>query len=449
MITKNPAIRILYVSATSGLAVKQLKFIKDILTSDIYRYYWPDMVNVDEAKREKWTETEISVDHPKRKEENIRDSTVFTSGLTTTITGLHCDVAVLDDIVVYENAYTEEGREKVARQYSFLASIEGTDSVEKVVGTRYHPKDLYNDLLSKQVEHFEDGELIEADSLYEVFERPVENSTLQDGSGEFLWPRQTRSDGKTFGFDQNILARKKAQYSDRTQFFAQYYNNPNNAENAGIKRDHFQYYDKKHLTRSDGKWSIFGKRINIFAAIDFAYSLNKKADFTSIVVVGVDKDFNYYVLDIDRFKSPLISEYFMHILRLHQKWDFRKIRAEVTSAQEVIVRDLKDNYIRPYGLALTVDDHKPTSRMGSKEERILAALQAKYNNKQMWHYEGGNCQTLEDELLQAHPPHDDVKDALASVIDICMAPTSGGHTSYKHNTFLSEVSNNRFGGINI
>jgi hypothetical protein len=36
-ITRNPAIRVLYISSTSNLAQKQLKFIKDILTSDIYR----------------------------------------------------------------------------------------------------------------------------------------------------------------------------------------------------------------------------------------------------------------------------------------------------------------------------------------------------------------------------------------------------------------------------
>ena len=65
-ITRNPAIRILYISSTSGLAVKQLKFIKDILTSKIYTTLWPDMVHPEEAKREKWTETEISIDHPLR-----------------------------------------------------------------------------------------------------------------------------------------------------------------------------------------------------------------------------------------------------------------------------------------------------------------------------------------------------------------------------------------------
>src|SRR6185437_5199890 len=75
-ITADPTLRILLLSSTSNLATKQLKFIKDILTSDTYRLYWPDMVNKDEAKREKWTEREISVDHPLRKEWSIRDPSI-------------------------------------------------------------------------------------------------------------------------------------------------------------------------------------------------------------------------------------------------------------------------------------------------------------------------------------------------------------------------------------
>ena len=37
-VVRNPSIRILYISATSNLAIKQLKFIKDILTSERVRY---------------------------------------------------------------------------------------------------------------------------------------------------------------------------------------------------------------------------------------------------------------------------------------------------------------------------------------------------------------------------------------------------------------------------
>ncbi len=443
-ITRNPAVRILYISSTSNLANKQLKFIKDILLSDKYRFYWPDMVLPDEGKREKWTETEISVDHPKRKAEFIRDPTVFTAGLTTAIVGMHCDIAIMDDVVTSQNGLTEEGREKTESQYSLLASIESSDACEWIVGTRYHPKDLYGTLLEKKVSVFnEEGELVAEDDLYEVFEKQVES--IGDGTGEFLWPRQQRKDGKWFGFNKAILATKKAQYLDQVQFRAQYYNDPNSAEGNSIPRDCFQYYDRSFLTRSGSYWHFKGKRLNVFAAMDFAYTIRAKSDYSAIVVVGVDEAHNYYVLDIDRFKTNIISEYFDHLLRLHQKWDFRKIRAEVTAAQSVIVEDLKVNYIRRHGLALSIDEFKPNRYLGAKEERLAAILQPRYANRQIWHYLGGNCQTLEEELMQAHPSHDDVKDALATAVDACIAPAAQNYSPMMSQT--NAYTHSRFGGF--
>jgi hypothetical protein len=444
-ITKNPAIRVLYISSTSNLATKQLKFIKDILDSDIYRYFWPDMVNPNESDREKWTEFEISVDHPLRKAEAIRDPTVFTAGLTTKITGMHCDISVMDDVVVNENAYTEDGREKVRTQISYIASIESGEAKQWIVGTRYHPKDLYNDLLTTKYEVYDDdGEVIDEVELFEVFERQVEDRG--DGTGQFLWPRQQRYDGKWFGFDQSILSRKRAQYLDKTQFRAQYYNDPNDLSEAPIDPGLFQYFEPKYLARIDGKWFYKQQRLNIFAAIDFAYSLNKEADYTCVVVVGVDSLGNYYILDIDRFKSNRIGDYFDHILRAHQKWDFRKIRAEVTAGQAVIVNDLRNNYIRMHGLALAIDEHKPTRYEGAKEERINSILQPRYQNRQMWHYPTGLTQTLEEELVLQNPPHDDIKDALAACVDICVMPTSHRRSSIG-STALQQYVHPRFGGI--
>lgn len=444
-ITKNPTIRVLYISSTSNLAEKQLKFIKDILTSDNYRFYWPEMVNVDEAKREKWMQTEIAVDHPARKAEAVRDPTVFTAGLTTNIVGLHCDIAVLDDVVVGENAYTQDGRDKVQTQASYLASIAGTDSKIWAVGTRYHPKDLYNDFLNMFWEEYNDeGTVINSHALYETLERQVEDRG--DGTGQFLWPKQQRYDGRWFGFDAKELAKKRAQYLDRTQFRAQYYNNPNDIESATISSDKFQYYDKRFLSRSNGRWFYKDKRLNVFAAIDFAYSLSKKADFTALVVVGCDTSNNYFVLDIERFKSNKISDYFTSILRMFQKWDFRKIRAEVTAAQEVIVKDLKENYIRPHGLSLSVDEHRPSRNEGTKEERVEAILQPRYDNLQMWHYQGGNCELLEEELLMAKPPHDDIKDCLSACVEICVAPSSGGAIS-RDRRIMTDRFHHRFGGV--
>jgi len=45
----------------------------------------------------------------------------------------------------------------------------------------------------------------------------------------------------------------------------------------------------------------------VYAAMDFAYTVNNSSDYTVIMVVGVDEDNNYYVLDVDRFKTNKIS----------------------------------------------------------------------------------------------------------------------------------------------
>jgi hypothetical protein len=421
-LTRDPTLRVLYISATSNLAEKQLSFIKTIFLSPIYRRYWPEHVNREESKRTKWTSSEIALDHPLRQAENIRDPSIFTGGLTTSLTGLHCDIAVLDDVVVFENAYTEEGRNKVRSQYSLLSSIEGADAREWVVGTRYHPKDLYSNLMSMREDLYDnEGHKTGEEPIYEVMQREVESSG--DGTGEFLWPRQRRAkDGKVFGFDIQVLARKRGQYLDRTQFFAQYYNNPSDPDDAPVSSDKFQYYDKKFLKYTDGHWTYKDTKLNVFAAVDFAYSLRKTADYTAIVIVGIDTRNNIYVLDVDRFKTDRITDYYDHIFALINKWNFRKIRAEVSVAQSAIVKELKEK-IKENGVALSIAEYRPTRNDGSKQERISAILEPRYDNHQVWHYRGGNCQVLEDELITRYPPHDDVKDALASAVEIAVKPT--------------------------
>ena len=283
-LTKNPTLRVLYISATANLAEKQLGFMKGIFTSEIYRRYWPEHVHPEEGKRSRWTTSEIALDHPLRKKENVRDPSIFTGGLTTSLTGMHCDIAVLDDVVVYENAYTNEGRDKVKSQYSLLSSIEGAEAREWVVGTRYHPIDLYNDLMQMVEDQYDkDGSKSGEENIYEIFERAVENRG--DGTGEFLWPRQQRKDGKWFGFDQQILAKKRGQYLDRGQFRAQYYNDPTDPDNVPVGSDKFQYYDRKHLHLDNGYWFYKTHRLNVYCAVDFAFSLSKKYPYSAFAYV--------------------------------------------------------------------------------------------------------------------------------------------------------------------
>ena len=254
------------------------------------------------------------------------------------------------------------------------------------------------------------------------FERVVEDAG--DGySGQFLWPRQKRKDGKWFGFDKEILARKRGQYLNKMQFRAQYYNDPSDPDNVPVDSSRFQYYDPKYLVRQGGRWFYKDERLNLVAAVDFAFTMNKHSDWTCIVVLGMDSNHNIYVMDIDRFQTDRVSVIYEHIVNLVNKWDFRKLRAEVTAAQSMIVSELKNTYIKPNGIALSIDEHRPSRYQGSKEERIGAIVEPRYDNMQVFHYRGGNCHLLEEELQSRNPAHDDIKDALAAAIEIAVKPS--------------------------
>lgn len=440
VITRTPEVTILYVSATSGLSEAQLLAIKNTLTCAPYTRYFPEYVHPQEGKREKWSLNAISIDHPKRRKEGIRDATIATAGLTTNTTGWHADILIPDDLVVPENAYTEDGRQSVANKSSQFTSILNAGGFTMACGTRYHPSDIYATWKKQEYDVYNDeGEIIDRKLVWAVKEHAVETD------GVYLWPKTMRpNDKKFFGFDAQVLARIRAQYEDRVQFYAQYYNNPNDPGSNRINRDKFQYYDRKFLRQEGGHWYYKRNRLNVYASIDFAYSFSKKSDNTAIVVIGVDADNFVYVLDIDCFKSDRINEYFNHLRDLHSKWEFTKLRAEVTVAQAVIVRDLKDK-LREEGLRLSVEEYRPTRTEGNKQERIASALEHRYENMQIWHFKGGYTDMLEEELVMARPAHDDIKDALASAVMIAVKPKRARESSAFDNNVIQ--FNSRFGGV--
>ncbi len=440
-ITKHPETTILYISATAQLAEDQLYAIKCILESRVYRRYWPEMLDSEEGKRSKWSTTAINVDHPRRTEEMVRDNTLRTAGLTTNTTGWHADVVIADDVVVPDNAYTEDGRRKTAAAMSQISSILNAGGMLKAAGTRYHPSDQY-DIWLKQEEPIldENDEITGHNKIWKTIEEVAEVD------GVFSWPREARSDGKQFGFDTKVLARIYAMYTDKTQFYAQYYNNPNDPESNRVDRSRFQYYDQKFIVQQQGNWYFKDTRLNVYAGIDFAFSLSRKADYTAIVVIGMTDTGDIYVLDIDRFKSDKISEYYERLICMYNKWGFRKLRAEVTTAQQIIVNDLKTKF-KENAISLKIDEFRPSRHQGSKEERIAAVLEPRYQQLAMWHYRGGYTSVLEDEILLARPPHDDIVDCLASVVEIAQRPRTRGESKKSNVVDFPSTYNRRFGGF--
>jgi hypothetical protein len=113
-------------------------------------------------------------------------------------------------------------------------------------------------------------------------------------------------------------------------------------------------------------------------------------------------------------------------------------------AQQVIVNDIKD-YLKEDGLRLSIEDYRPNRSEGSKEERIAATLEWRYEDLRMWHYKGGYIEVLEDELIKARPKHDDTKDALASAVSIAVKPKQSRRRAME-DMFSKPERRSRFGG---
>jgi hypothetical protein len=110
-----------------------------------------------------------------------------------------------------------------------------------------------------------------------------------------------------------------------------------------------------------------------------------------------------------------------------------------------IVRQLKD-MIKEHGLSISIDEYRPNKSEGTKQERISSVLEPRYDNLSIWHYRGGNTNYLEEELSSRNPPHDDVIDALASVIDMAVKPSRTIRRKSGDNVVNF---NPRFGGVSF
>lgn len=450
-ITRDPTSSIVYLSAGEDLATIQVSAIKDMITSDRYRTLWPEMLAKDEGKRAKWTAWGFAVDHPKRKEMGIRDLTIIVKTVKSNATGLHCSHLVFDDVVVPNNAYTEIGRKEVKASVSQYASIKNPGAMTKAVGTRYHPIDIYHDFKEGRVQVWNpdlygegqggfDGEV----DLWDIKEYKSEDNG--DMTGVFLWPRTVNPyDLRPYGFNPEVLAKVQAQYfalGENAQFWAQYYNNPNNPSSERVDREGILYYKKEHLEFVDGRWSFKGKRLNIFAAMDVAWTVKASSDYTAIAVVGVCSEGFIYVLELDRFKTQDYSVFYDHIVGLHQEWGFRKLRIESNAGGHLVANEVK-RLIRQNGAGLAIEAKPAPVNEGKKWERHNAVLIPRVKNGDVLFYKGGMTAIAIEEIVLERPPHDDLKDALTTVISISTPPARSKHAD---NNVIPVKFNKRFGG---
>jgi predicted phage terminase large subunit-like protein len=183
-----------------------------------------------------------------------------------------------------------------------------------------------------------------------------------------------------------------------------------------------QYYDVSSVSLSGGAWYIGEKKLNLSAACDLAFTEGKRSDYTAIVVAGMNEDGQIFLLDIMRFKTSSIPVMADAIRKMQARWSLRSMRVEVGAAQTAVVKEIK-RVLASEGVTLYIEEVTRTRTEGTKQERIDMTLLPRYEQGMIWHYRGGNCQTLEEELGQARPAHEDISDAFATAVEKLTPPS--------------------------
>ena len=165
--------------------------------------------------------------------------------------------------------------------------------------------------------------------------------------------------------------------------------------------------------------------------VDPAISLEKDADYTAVVTVGMDQFQNIYVKNIVR-KRMTPDELIKILFELNEQYHPQEIAVEDVAYQKALQYYITQEMNRKQ-IYLPITQVKPANR--SKDQRIKG-LQPLYSNGKIFHAKiVANIQQLEDELLRfPRGKHDDVVDALSYALDIIYAPNR--KVTRKNNKYL-------------
>lgn len=410
MILNDPDTRILIDSETFAKAKAFLAAIKGILTANeqfreiFYTLYgtYPDAKKRDEL----WTDSQLNVSARKRMR---KEPTISCGGVDVTKNGMHYDLIIMDDLHSELNTANKEQIEKVKDHFKLALSLIDPGKPIIVIGTRWDYNDVYQYIL---------------DFYKAQFNILVRKAYNPDGS--LFFPEVLT--------EEELQLRKTIQGS--YMFSCQYMNEPVDDETATFKRSMLQRKS----------WELVKDRpMNWYLSVDPSYE-GAYSDYAAFVICGMDHQRDLYVRYILRQKMTY-ADIIRTMFDLYSEYDPKQILLETVATQKSIQYELNNEQKRR-GAWLPVTEIK--SRSKSKEERIRG-LAPYYEFGHIYHLQ--DCHQLDEleyELL--HFPrgtHDDVIDALASVLEIAAPPTSvaSGERKRKRHVWLYDKPRSPLTGV--
>ena len=290
----------------------------------------------------KWAENEgICV----KRQANPKEQTIEAHGLVDgQPTGRHFDLIIYDDVVVQESVTTPEHIKKTTTQWELSLNLGSTHRPRfQYAGTRYSYGDTYGTILQRAAV------------------KPRIHPATEDGTME----------GVPVFLEQDRWEEIKKTTSTYTVACQQLLN-PIAGSDVAFKQEWWN------------EWEIRPYTLNVYIMCDPAHSRKKESNRTAIAVVGVDANYNKFLLDG-----------VCHRLSLSERWEtLQSLRTKWKRAPGV--REVKIGYER-YGAQSDIEHFKEMMRI---EGSSFPVYELNWTG-------GGGSQSKRDRIQRLEP---DLKD---------------------------------------
>ena len=325
----NPDITIGIFSHTKSIAREFLKQIKyELENNETLKKLFPDILYDDPraeapARGVPWSvEKGITV----KRSTNPKEQTVEGHGLVDgQPTGKHFSLLIYDDVVTLESVSTPDMIRKTTDALRLSYNLGAHGGKRRFVGTRYHFNDTYDTLIKA--------------GTVKLRIHPCTDNGKDTGYPVFLTKESLETKRKDMGayiFGCQMLQDPKADSA------------------SGFRAEWFKYYT------TEPELDL----LNIYIVVDPAHSKKAGSDFTSMWVIGLGADRNYYILDGVRDKLNL-KERTDKLFEFHREYQPEGVGYERYGLQSDIehMEEVMDNLSYRFHIN---ELNEPTS----KEDRI-------------------------------------------------------------------------------
>jgi predicted phage terminase large subunit-like protein len=275
------------------------KFLRDIMQqferNQTLKYLFDDILwENPRSAAPKWSEDDGIV----LKRKNVqREPTLMASGLVDGMpTGSHFKLRVYDDVVTEKSVTTPDMIKKTTEAWELSDNLGSKGGVERYIGTRYHLHDTYRTMMRRNV--------------VQVRQHTATLDGTDDCSKSVLLPPDT-------------LAAKRKKQGAYT-FSCQMLQNPLADNVMGFKEEDLRYWGVDSL-----------KGLNFIILVDPSGGQTNKSDFTSMWLIGLGGDRNFYVIELIRDRLNLVQKW-EQLYRMHRRCREANPNADVFVGYEKI-----------------------------------------------------------------------------------------------------------------